>query len=326
MEQLFQRYGHIVAISMHKGYAFVQYMSEIEARCAVAGEDQRLYANQPIDVHLASEPKPDRPSRKRPHGAGAEWDFYYDVPVFSGRVPPLHQPIKRTCPEGAYLLNVGPRVSFRAPYLAQVKKQNRSNNHKSLSAKRWQQGSKYATEHSHDNLEPSADILICGNCKQTFTDVKTLSTHKNRGCRLRFACRCQHQSPASNNSGDSSHPASLTCVMCHEKFRDSWDLCRHCQSWHGLQIYVDVTDDDHSVTSDSVSSEGTSETQGSASNSDVTETLTVTNRTENGYHQTSGETAGVMDELVTAESEDLPEEVNDTSCELEGLMVKDPAK
>ena len=73
-------------------------------------------------------------------------------PVFSGRVPPLHQPIKRTCPEGAYLLNAGPRVSFRAPYLAQVKKQNRSNNHKSLSAKRWQQGSKYATEHSHDNL------------------------------------------------------------------------------------------------------------------------------------------------------------------------------
>ena len=50
-------------------------------------------------------------------------------------------------------------------------------------------------------VEPSADILICGNCKQTFTDVKTLSTHKNRGCRLRFTCRCQHQSPDSNNSG-----------------------------------------------------------------------------------------------------------------------------
>ena len=48
VEQLFQRYGHIVAISMHKGYAFVQYVSEFEARCAVAGEDQRLYANQPI--------------------------------------------------------------------------------------------------------------------------------------------------------------------------------------------------------------------------------------------------------------------------------------
>ena len=50
-------------------------------------------------------------------------------------------------------------------------------------------------------VEPSADILICGKCKQTFTDIKTLSTHKNGGCRLRFACRCQHQSPDSNDSG-----------------------------------------------------------------------------------------------------------------------------
>ena len=74
-------------------------------------------------------------------------------------------------------------------------------------------------------------------------------------------------------AGDSSHPVSLTCVTCHEKFRDSWDLCRHCQSCHGLQIYVDVTEDDHSMTSDSVGSEGTSETQGSASNSDVSEAV-----------------------------------------------------
>ncbi|KAI0217283.1 hypothetical protein LSAT2_030853 [Lamellibrachia satsuma] len=73
VERMFMRYGHIIAISMHKGYAFIQYMNEFEARCAVAGEDQRLYANQPIDVNLASEPKPNRPSRKRPHGAGAEW-------------------------------------------------------------------------------------------------------------------------------------------------------------------------------------------------------------------------------------------------------------
>ena len=48
IERLFKRYGHIIAISMHKGYAFIQYTNEFEARCAVAGEDQRLYANQPI--------------------------------------------------------------------------------------------------------------------------------------------------------------------------------------------------------------------------------------------------------------------------------------
>lgn len=48
VESIFQRYGRIIGISMHKGYAFVQYTTEQEARNAVAGEDQRIYANQPI--------------------------------------------------------------------------------------------------------------------------------------------------------------------------------------------------------------------------------------------------------------------------------------
>lgn len=48
VQAIFDRYGSISAISMHKGYAFVQYMDEQSARNAVAGEDQRVYAAQRI--------------------------------------------------------------------------------------------------------------------------------------------------------------------------------------------------------------------------------------------------------------------------------------
>lgn len=45
---IFDRYGSISAISMHKGYAFIQYNDEQSARSAVAGEDQKTYAGQQI--------------------------------------------------------------------------------------------------------------------------------------------------------------------------------------------------------------------------------------------------------------------------------------
>ena len=48
VESIFQRYGNIEAISLHKGFAFVQYTSEKDARSAVTGEDQRIYAGQKI--------------------------------------------------------------------------------------------------------------------------------------------------------------------------------------------------------------------------------------------------------------------------------------
>lgn len=45
---MFDRYGPIDAISMHRGYAFIQYGEEQAARNAVAGEDQRVYLGQQI--------------------------------------------------------------------------------------------------------------------------------------------------------------------------------------------------------------------------------------------------------------------------------------
>lgn len=48
IEAIFSKYGKIVGCSVHKGYAFVQYMSERHARAAVAGENSRIIAGQPL--------------------------------------------------------------------------------------------------------------------------------------------------------------------------------------------------------------------------------------------------------------------------------------
>ena len=48
VEAIFAKYGKIVGCSVHKGYAFVQYLSERTARAAVGGENARIIAGQPL--------------------------------------------------------------------------------------------------------------------------------------------------------------------------------------------------------------------------------------------------------------------------------------
>lgn len=45
-------------ISMHKGYAFVQFTGPFDARSSCLGEDGRTICGQVIDVNMVSEPKP----------------------------------------------------------------------------------------------------------------------------------------------------------------------------------------------------------------------------------------------------------------------------
>merc|ERR1711981_1124863 len=64
VEKVFQRYGRIAGISMHKGYAFVQFTSPFDARSACLGEDGRSISGQVIDVNMVSEPKPNHGQQK----------------------------------------------------------------------------------------------------------------------------------------------------------------------------------------------------------------------------------------------------------------------
>uniref|UniRef100_H0WWN5 RRM domain-containing protein n=1 Tax=Otolemur garnettii TaxID=30611 RepID=H0WWN5_OTOGA len=60
VEAIFSKYGKIVGCSVHKGFAFVQYVNERNARAAVAREDGRRIAGQVLDINLAAEPKVNR--------------------------------------------------------------------------------------------------------------------------------------------------------------------------------------------------------------------------------------------------------------------------
>ncbi|XP_067381156.1 heterogeneous nuclear ribonucleoproteins C1/C2 isoform X5 [Channa argus] len=132
VEAIFSKYGKVVGCSIHKGYAFVQYSNERNARAAVAGEDGRMIVGQVLaaesvccplvlkpgitDINLAGEPKPHRSKTvKRSAGdmysSSLELDFqrdYYDrMYSYQSRLPPPPPPLSR-----AVIPSKRPRVSL----------------------------------------------------------------------------------------------------------------------------------------------------------------------------------------------------------------------
>ncbi|XP_061112157.1 heterogeneous nuclear ribonucleoproteins C1/C2 isoform X3 [Conger conger] len=131
VEAIFSKYGKIVGCSVHKGFAFVQYANERNARSAVAGEDGRMIVGQVLDINLAGEPKPHR-SKTTKRSAGdmyrpfAQWELQFDMKSSSSfdldydfqrdyydrmysypsRVPPPPPPLSR-----AVIPSKRPRVS-----------------------------------------------------------------------------------------------------------------------------------------------------------------------------------------------------------------------
>ncbi|XP_059200457.1 heterogeneous nuclear ribonucleoproteins C1/C2 isoform X1 [Centropristis striata] len=119
VEAIFSKYGKIVGCSVHKGYAFVQFANERNARAAVDGEDGRMIVGQVLDINLAGEPKPHR-SKTSKRSAGdmyssssfeLDYDFqrdYYDrMYSYPSRVPAPPPPLSR-----AVIPSKRPRVSL----------------------------------------------------------------------------------------------------------------------------------------------------------------------------------------------------------------------
>ncbi|XP_023047768.1 heterogeneous nuclear ribonucleoprotein C-like 1 [Piliocolobus tephrosceles] len=100
VEAIFSKYGKVAGCSVHKGFAFVQYAKEKNARAAVAGEDGRSIAGQVVDINLAAEPKANQRKggvkRSAAEMSGSsfdsdydfQWDYYGQMYSFPARIPP----------------------------------------------------------------------------------------------------------------------------------------------------------------------------------------------------------------------------------------------
>ncbi|XP_054274205.1 RNA-binding protein Raly-like [Macrosteles quadrilineatus] len=222
VERMFQRYGRLAGISMHKGYAFVQFTNPFDARSACLGEDGRTVLGQTLDVNMVAEPKPHQTGRKRQNVAktGNDWDYYYDSYYASAQflAPRLVPPLKR------------PRLMGATPVRAAAKAAG-------------------AAQHKQSSPPPptplplgqlkvysNPDILICGNCREMFTELQELVEHKKTYCKLRFTCKCTTTNGAYAKS-PGHDTAALLCVQCKDSFLSAWDLMEHVQAAHMLNIY-----------------------------------------------------------------------------------------
>ncbi|XP_056631637.1 heterogeneous nuclear ribonucleoprotein C [Diorhabda carinulata] len=212
VERMFQRYGRLAGISMHKGYAFVQFTNPFDARSACLGEDGRTVLSQILDVNMVAEPKPHQTGRKRQNIAktGNDWDYYYDSYYASTAFP------------------VGP--TRLVPPIKRQRLMTTTRNGKN-------QSQKTTIIPPLDQLKvySNQDILICGNCRELFSELQELLEHKKTYCKLRFTCKCD--SNKSKSPEDPHASASLLCVQCKDAFQNAWDLMVHAQAAHMLNIY-----------------------------------------------------------------------------------------
>ncbi|XP_021932719.1 uncharacterized protein LOC110836151 isoform X2 [Zootermopsis nevadensis] len=240
-ERIFQRYGRIAGISMHKGYAFVQFTNPFDARSACLGEDGRKVLGQTLDVNLVAEPKPHQTGRKRQNVAktGNDWDYYYDSYYASASFPP--GPPRIVPPPKRPRLMVPPaRPVIKAPHSKKVQ-----------------------PPLNQLKIYSNPDILICGNCREMFTELQELLDHKKTYCKLRFTCKCHTLNGINNKSpgDDSSSTAMLLCVLCKDSFPGAWDLMVHVQAAHMVTIYeLGVPKSDNTKKDDQTSDHTPSET------------------------------------------------------------------
>ncbi|XP_069977149.1 heterogeneous nuclear ribonucleoprotein C-like 3 isoform X3 [Penaeus vannamei] len=242
VERMFQRYGRIAGISMHKGYAFVQFTNPFDARSACMGEDGRSVFGQILDVNLVAEPKPHQIGRKRSNvaKAGGDWEQFYDsynagtaLGAGGARLTP---PLKR------------PRLMVPS-----MRQQPRAQSPKKVVSPGLEDLKTYS----------SPDILICGNCRELFSNLSDFIDHRRSYCKLRFTCKCSSH----NGSLRSEESASLMCALCKESFASAWDLMVHAQAAHMVNIYQ-LGSKDAGQDSAACSTAGES-TAGSTAGSDV---------------------------------------------------------
>lgn len=225
VEAIFSQYGLVSGISMHKGYAFVQYHNASDARRACA-EDGKTYAGKTLDINVASEPKKRPGATKRPAASAAAPAVTQAArpnPSTAQAVPPVKK--VRTEPQ--------PNVNRNLVTLggADVNSTQSSSSSTSISITRPTGKTVKKTVISTGN-----DVLICGTCKSMYSSLATFVQHKKQKCELKTVCKCQNQ-PIVENSVSAAKERELLCAVCDSVFSTAWDLCQHCQQEHSIAIF-----------------------------------------------------------------------------------------
>jgi len=224
VEKIFQKYGRIAGISMHKGYAFVQFTSPFDARSACLGEDAKSLCGQTLDVNMVSEPKAHiskvkAQKRQKEKGealpGGGVLSYYMAAGMVSGvgmlpqGLPTAKRPRVALDEVGSESAESGEGVEGDCPMDEEI---------------------------DLDSLKSYScpDVLICGNCRMVFTSIHTMVSHKRHYCKLRFTCKCESEVCPDH---DQAPPPYLQCSNCSLGFPDPWDLMEHVQEAHTMNIY-----------------------------------------------------------------------------------------
>ncbi|KAL3859270.1 hypothetical protein ACJMK2_009497 [Sinanodonta woodiana] len=235
VESIFRRYGPITAISMHKGYAFVQFQFVHHARSATSGEDGKVYAGQRLDVNMAAEPK-NRTGQKRAAPGNSSVNNQDSQVVLICRSQSNVQQVRQS----AGVSSGPPAKKQRSDTINQSMKRtlvtlsgnnNTSSSSSSSAAKSASQSSMSSNSQASSAIS-TLDVLICGNCRSSFNSLHSLAQHKKIPCRLRFTCQCQSLPPP-----ESSEPTEYECASCDAKFSSAWSLCQHNNEEHQITIY-----------------------------------------------------------------------------------------
>ncbi|KAL4234878.1 hypothetical protein ACF0H5_006520 [Mactra antiquata] len=219
VEAIFRRYGMVTGISMHKGYAFVQYGTHDEAKRAAVSEDGKTYAGQTLDINIASEPKKGNKRAAPPMNNANNKDT------------PAQKKVKVEPDTTNPAANAGGRnlVSLGSS----LKDATIDASSTSITLSRPTGKALKKTTISTGN-----DILICGNCKSLHSSLATFVQHKKQKCELKIQCKCHQLASQENDKGNKSEPErTLLCAVCDVGFKTAWDLCHHCQEEHSIEIF-----------------------------------------------------------------------------------------
>jgi uncharacterized CHY-type Zn-finger protein len=62
------------------------------------------------------------------------------------------------------------------------------------------------------------DILICGNCREMFTELQELLDHKKTYCKLRFTCKCHALNGVKTSKYNEVTLRAITQALCRSAY------------------------------------------------------------------------------------------------------------